>query len=277
MAIKEFNPYTPSRRHMTILSREDITKQKPERSLLIGRKKRTGGRNNYGRMTMRFIGGGHIRLLRKVDFKRDKIGIPGRVAAVEYDPNRSARLALIFYVDGEKRYILCPNQLRVGDTVVSGPDADIRPGNAKKFKDMPDGTLVHNIELQPGRGAKFVRSAGVSAQLMAREGKYAFVRMPSGELRKFLLECMATIGVVGNGDHENVSWGKAGRTRWLGHRGRQRAMIMNAVDHPMGGGEGRTKSNRQPCSPWGTPAKGYRTRKRKKLSDKFIVRRRYAK
>ncbi len=277
MAIKEFNPYTPSRRHMTILSREDITKQKPERSLLIGRKKRTGGRNNYGRMTMRFIGGGHIRLLRKVDFKRDKIGVPGRVAAVEYDPNRSARLALIFYVDGEKRYILCPNQLRVGDTVVAGPDADIRPGNAKKFKDMPDGTLVHNIELQPGRGAKFVRSAGVSAQLMAREGKYAFVRMPSGELRKFLLECTATIGVVGNGDHENVSWGKAGRTRWLGHRGRQRAMIMNAVDHPMGGGEGRTKSNRQPCSPWGTPAKGYRTRKHKKLSDKFIVRRRYAK
>ncbi len=277
MAIKEFNPYTPSRRHMTILSREDITKQKPERSLLIGRKKRTGGRNNYGRMTMRFIGGGHIRLLRKVDFKRDKIGVPGRVAAIEYDPNRSARLALIFYVDGEKRYILCPNQLRVGDTVVAGPDADIRPGNAKKFKDMPDGTLVHNIELQPGRGAKFVRSAGVSAQLMAREGKYAFVRMPSGELRKFLLECTATIGVVGNGDHENVSWGKAGRTRWLGHRGRQRAMIMNAVDHPMGGGEGRTKSNRQPCSPWGTPAKGYRTRKHKKLSDKFIVRRRYAK
>ncbi len=277
MAIKEFNPYTPSRRHMTILSREDITKQKPERSLLIGRKKRTGGRNNYGRMTMRFIGGGHIRLLRKVDFNRDKIGVPGRVAAIEYDPNRSARLALIFYVDGEKRYILCPNQLHVGDTVVAGPDADIRPGNAKKLKDMPDGTLIHNIELQPGRGAKFVRSAGVSAQLMAREGKYAFVRMPSGELRKFLLECTATIGVVGNGDHENVSWGKAGRTRWLGHRGRQRAMIMNAVDHPMGGGEGRTKSNRQPCSPWGTPAKGYRTRKHKKLSDKFIVRRRYAK
>ena len=276
MAIKEFNPYTASRRHMTILSREDITKQKPERSLLAGRKKKTGGRNNYGRRTLRFIGGGHIRRLRIIDFKRDKIGIPGRVAAIEYDPNRSARLALIFYVDGEKRYILCPDQLHVGDMIMAGPEADIRPGNAKKFKNIPDGTLIHNIELEPGRGAKLVRSAGVSAQLMAREGKFAFVRMPSGELRKFLLECTATIGVVGNGEHENISLGKAGKTRWLGRKGRIRAMIQNPVDHPMGGGEGTTKSHHHPCSPWGTPAKGYRTRARKP-SDKFIVRRRYAK
>ena len=181
-----------------------------------------------------------------------------------------------FYVDGEKRYILCPDQLHVGDTIMAGPEADIRPGNAKKFKNIPDGTLVHNIELEPGRGAKLVRSAGVSAQLMAREGKFAFVRMPSGELRKFLLECTATIGVVGNGEHENVSLGKAGKTRWLGRKGRIRAMIQNPVDHPMGGGEGTTKSHHHPCSPWGTPAKGYRTRARKP-SDKFIVRRRYAK
>ena len=276
MAIKSFNPYTASRRHMTVLSREEITKQTPERSLLAGRKKRTGGRNNYGRSTMRFIGGGHIRRLRIVDFKRDKTGIPGRVAAIEYDPNRSARLALIFYVDGEKRYILCPDQLHVGDTIMAGPEADIRPGNAKKFADIPVGTMVHNIELEPGRGAKLVRAAGTTAQLMAKEGKFAYVRMPSGELRLFLLQCMATIGQVGNLDHENISYGKAGKTRWLGRKGRIRAMIQNPCDHPMGGGEGTTKSHHHPCSPWGTPAKGYRTRKRKP-SDKFIVRRRYAK
>lgn len=276
MPIKGYNPYTASRRFMTTLTRDDITKQKPERSLVAGVRKRTGGRNCYGRRTMRFLGGGHKRLLRIIDFKRDKISIPGRVAAVEYDPNRSARLALIFYADGEKRYILCPDQLNVGDTVIASADADIRPGNAKKLKDIPDGTLIHNIEMKPGRGAQFVRSAGVSAQLMAREGKYAFVRLPSGELRKILLECMATIGVVGNGEHINVSIGKAGRNRWLGRKGHVRGMIQNCCDHPMGGGQGVTKSHRHPCSPWGVLAKGYRTRKRK-TSDKFIVRRRYEK
>ena len=276
MPIKGYNPYTSGRRHMTILTRDEITKQKPERSLLAGAKKKTGGRNCYGRRTMRFIGGGHKRRLRIIDFKRDKIGIPGRVAAVEYDPNRTARIALIFYADGEKRYIVCPDQLKVGDTIIAGADADIRPGNAKKFKDMPDGTMVHNIELEPGRGAKLARSAGVSAQLMAREGKFAFIRMPSGEIRKILLECMATIGVVGNGDHANVSLGKAGKSRWLGRKGHVRGMHQNPCDHPMGGGQGVTKSHRHPCSPWGTLAKGYRTRKRK-TSDKFIVRRRYVK
>ncbi len=276
MAIKSFNPYTPGRRHMTIQSNADITKDKPERSLIAGKKKRSGGRNNLGRTTMRFIGGGHARKLRIVDFRRDKTGVPGRVAAIEYDPNRSARLALIFYADGEKRYILCPHNLSVGDTIMAGPQSDIRPGNAMKLADIPVGTTIHNIEMTPGCGAKLVRSAGTSAQLMAKEGKYAFIRMPSGELRLILLQCMATIGQVGNIDHENISVGKAGKTRWLGRRPRIRAMIQNPVDHPMGGGEGNTKSHRHPVSPWGTPAKGYRTRGRKP-SDRLIVRRRYAK
>ena len=275
MGVRKFKPVTPGQRNKVISAFDDITCHTPEKSLLAP-KKSSGGRNNEGHMTMRYIGGGHKKMYRVIDFLRNKDEYTATVKTIEYDPNRSARLALIFYVDGEKRYIICPDQLHVGDTIMAGPEADIRPGNAKKFKDMPDGTLVHNIELEPGRGAKLVRSAGVSAQLMAREGKFAFVRMPSGELRKFLLECTATIGVVGNGEHENVSLGKAGKTRWLGRKGRIRAMIQNPVDHPMGGGEGTTKSHHHPCSPWGTPAKGYRTRKRKP-SDKFIVRRRYAK
>ena len=209
-------------------------------------------------------------------FRRDKIGVPGRVATVEYDPNRNARIALIHYADGEKRYILLPKGLKVGDTIHSGPEADITPGNALKLKDIPVGTVVHNLELEPGRGAKLVRAAGTSAQLMAKEGKYAFIRMPSGELRLILLECMATVGQVGNEDYENISLGKAGKTRWSGRRSSVRGMVMNPVDHPLGGGEGKSKSNKHPVSPWGTPAKGYRTRKRKP-SDRLIVRRRYDK
>jgi len=275
MSIKQFKPYTPGRRQMSIQSREDITTDKPERSLLAPLRK-SGGRNNTGRITMRHVGGGHRRAYRIIDFKRNKIGIPGKVATIEYDPNRNARIALINYVDGEKRYIILPKGLKVGDTIVSGPDADIVPGNALKLKDMPVGSVIHNIELEPGRGAKLVRSAGMSAQLMAKEGKYAYVRMPSGELRLILLECMATIGQVGNEDYENISLGKAGKKRYLGVRPTVRGMVMNPVDHPMGGGEGRSKSNKHPVSPWGTPAKGYRTRKNKP-SDRLIVRRRYEK
>ncbi|EEX48022.1 MULTISPECIES: 50S ribosomal protein L2 [Jonquetella] len=273
MPIKKFKPVTAGRRHMEILSSEGITKSTPEKSLLCGAIKRSGGRNNSGRTTARFIGGGHARRYRVVDFKRDKIGIPGRVAAIEYDPNRSARLALIFYADGEKRYILCPNLLKVGDTVLAGKGADIQPGNSMKLADIPVGTNVHNLEVMPGRGGKLVRSAGATAQLMAKEGKYAYLRMPSGELRLILLECTATIGQVGNLEHENAMAGKAGRTRWLGKRPHVRAMVQNPCDHPMGGGEGRSKSNTHPVSPWGTPAKGYRTRK-KKPTDRLIIRRR---
>jgi len=275
MSIKQFKPYTPGRRQMSIQSREEITTDKPERSLTAPLRK-SGGRNNTGRITMRHIGGGHRRTYRIIDFKRDKTGIPGKVATIEYDPNRNARIALIHYVDGEKRYIILPKGLKVGDTILSGPEADIVPGNALKLKDMPTGTVVHNIELEPGRGAKLVRSAGMSAQLMAKEGKYALVRMPSGELRQILHECMATVGQVGNEEHENISLGKAGKTRYLGRRSSVRGIAMNPCDHPLGGGEGRTKSNKHPVSPWGTPAKGYRTRKNKP-SDRLIVRRRYAK
>jgi len=275
VSIKVYKPTTPGRRFMSGYTFEEITKTEPEKSLVVSLKKK-GGRNNLGRVTMRHRGGGHKRLYRIIDFKRNKIGVPGRVASVEYDPNRSARIALINYADGEKRYILAPLGLAVGDTVVAGPDADIKPGNALKLKDMPVGTFIHNIELEPGRGGVLVRSAGASAQLMAKEGKYAYVRMPSGELRLILQECMATVGQVGNVDHENVTKGKAGRNRWLGRRPHVRGMVMNPVDHPMGGGEGRSKSNKHPVSPWGTPAKGYRTRKRKP-SDKYIVRRRYDK
>ena len=275
MSIKQFKPYTPGRRQMTIQGREDITTNEPERSLVVDLRKH-GGRNNTGRITMRHIGGGHRRAYRIIDFRRDKIGVPGKVATVEYDPNRNARIALIHYVDGEKRYILLPKGLRVGDKIIAGPEADIKPGNALKLKDIPVGTIIHNIELQPGHGAKLVRAAGTSAQLMAKEGKYAYIRMPSGELRLILLECMATVGQVGNEDSENVSLGKAGKTRWKGRRSVVRGMVMNPVDHPLGGGEGKSKSNKHPVSPWGTPAKGYRTRKRK-ASDKLIVRRRYDK
>ena len=275
MSIKQFKPYTPGRRQMTIQGREDITADRPERSLTRELRKH-GGRNNTGRITMRHIGGGHRRAYRIIDFRRDKIGVPGKVATIEYDPNRNARIALIHYLDGEKRYILLPKGLKVGDTILAGPEADITPGNALKLKDIPVGAVVHNLELQPGHGAKLVRSAGTSAQLMAKEGKYAYLRMPSGELRLFLLECMATVGQVGNEEYENISLGKAGKTRWSGRRSSVRGMVMNPVDHPLGGGEGKSKSNKHPVSPWGTPAKGYRTRKHK-ASDRLIVRRRYDK
>lgn len=275
MAIKQFKPYTPGRRFMTVQKNDDITKKDPERSLLAPLHKK-GGRNNRGRITMRHRGGGAHRLYRVIDFKRNKLSVPGKVAAIEYDPNRNARIALIHYLDGEKRYILAPKDVKVGDTIVAGPESDIRPGNALKLKDIPVGTMVHNLELEPGRGGKLVRAAGTSAQLMAKEGKYAYVRMPSGELRLILQECMATVGQIGNEDYENVSLGKAGKTRWLGRRPMVRGMVMNPVDHPMGGGEGRSKSHKHPVSPWGTPAKGYRTRKNKP-SDRLIVRRRYEK
>ncbi|MBQ3376805.1 MAG: 50S ribosomal protein L2 [Synergistaceae bacterium] len=275
MSIKQFKPYTPGRRQMTIQGREDITAKKPERSLVTELRKH-GGRNNTGRVTMRHIGGGHRRSYRIIDFRRDKIGIPGKVATVEYDPNRNARIALVNYVDGEKRYIILPKGLKVGDVILAGAEADITPGNALKLKDIPVGTIVHNLELQPGCGAKLVRAAGTSAQVMAKEGKYAYIRMPSGELRLILLECMATVGQVGNEEYENISLGKAGKTRWKGRRPVVRGMVMNPVDHPMGGGEGKSKSNKHPVSPWGTPAKGYRTRKRK-ASDRLIIRRRYDK
>ena len=275
MAIKQFKPYTPGRRFMTVQKNDDLTKKDPERSLLEPLHKK-GGRNNRGRITMRHRGGGAHRLYRVIDFKRNKLSVPGKIAAIEYDPNRNARIALVHYLDGEKRYILAPKDLKVGDTIVAGPESDIRPGNALKLKDIPVGTMVHNLELEPGRGGKLVRAAGTSAQLMAKEGKYAYLRMPSGELRLILQECMATIGQVGNEDYENVSLGKAGKTRWLGRRPMVRGMVMNPVDHPMGGGEGRSKSHKHPVSPWGTPAKGYRTRKNKP-SDRLIVRRRYEK
>ncbi|HPF85054.1 50S ribosomal protein L2 [bioreactor metagenome] len=275
MAIKQFKPYTPGRRFMTVQKNDDLTKKDPERSLLEPLHKK-GGRNNRGRITMRHRGGGARRLYRVIDFKRNKLSVPGKIAAIEYDPNRNARIALVHYLDGEKRYILAPKDLKVGDTIVAGPESDIRPGNALKLKDIPVGTMVHNLELEPGRGGKLVRAAGTSAQLMAKEGKYAYLRMPSGELRLILQECMATIGQVGNEDYENVSLGKAGKTRWLGRRPMVRGMVMNPVDHPMGGGEGRSKSHKHPVSPWGTPAKGYRTRKNKP-SDRLIVRRRYEK
>ena len=275
MGIKKYKPYTPGRRTMTTSSFEEITKKEPEKSLVESLKK-TAGRNNLGRVTMRHRGGGAKRLYRIIDFKRDKLEVPGKVAAIEYDPIRSARIALIHYADGEKRYILAPVGLGVGDTIVAGPDSDIRPGNALKLRDIPVGTFIHNIELEPGRGGVMVRSAGTSAQLMAKEGKKAFIRLPSGELRLALLECMATVGQIGNEDHENLTSGKAGKTRWLGRRPHVRGMVMNPVDHPLGGGEGRSKSHKHPVSPWGTPAKGYRTRKRKP-SDKNIVRRRFDK
>ena len=275
MAIKQFKAYTPGRRNMTIQKNDDLTKKDPERSLLEPLHK-TGGRNNRGRITMRHRGGGAPRQYRVIDFKRNKLGVPGKVAAIEYDPNRNARIALINYADGEKRYILAPKDVKVGDNIIAGPESDIRPGNALKLKDIPVGTMVHNVELEPGRGGKLVRAAGTSAQLMAKEGKYAYLRMPSGELRLILNECMSTIGQVGNEDYENISYGKAGKTRWMGRRPKVRGMVMNPVDHPMGGGEGKSKSHKHPVSPWGTPAKGYRTRK-KKPSDRMIVRRRFEK
>jgi len=272
MGVKKFRPYTPSRRFMTVSDFSEITKEEPEKSLLVPLKK-SGGRNNTGRVTVRFRGGGHRRHYRIIDFKRDKIGVPGKVVSIEYDPNRTARIALIQYVDGEKRYIIAPVDLKVGDTVMSGPDAEIRLGNALPLAKIPEGIPIHNIELVPGKGGQLVRSAGTSAVILSKEGNYAHVQLPSGEIRLINLKCYATIGQVSNVDHENIVLGKAGRTRWLGRRPHVRGMVMNPVDHPLGGGEGRSKSGRHPCSPTGV-VDGKKTRKKRKPSNRFIVRRR---
>ena len=273
MAIKKYKPTTPGRRNMTGYTFEEITKKEPEKSLTVSLTS-TGGRNAEGRITARHRGGGHKRKYRIIDFKRNKDGIPANVAAIEYDPNRSARIALLHYLDGEKRYILAPAGLKVGDQVESGPDADVKPGNALPLANIPLGSVIHNIELQPGKGAQMVRSAGASAQLMAKEGSYATVRLPSGEFRMVLQACRATIGQVGNVEHENMVVGKAGRSRYLGKRPHVRGVAMNPVDHPHGGGEGKAPIGRPgPVTPWGKPALGSRTRK-KKASDSLIVRRR---
>ncbi|OCC15051.1 LSU ribosomal protein L2p (L8e) [Dissulfuribacter thermophilus] len=273
MPIIKYKPTTPSRRFMTFLRDPEITKKEPEKSLIEPLKK-TGGRNNLGRVTCRHRGGGHKRKYRIIDFKRNKVGVPAKVTAIEYDPNRSARIALLQYADGEKRYILAPLGLAVGDQVISDEFTDVKPGNCMPLKNIPLGTLVHNVEMRPGKGGQVVRSAGAAAQVVAKEGKYVQLRLPSGEVRMFLETCRATIGQVGNLDHENVTIGKAGRTRWLGRRPKVRGVAMNPVDHPMGGGEGKSSGGRHPCSPWGWPTKGYKTRKANKPSDKFIVRRR---
>jgi large subunit ribosomal protein L2 len=275
MALKKYKPDTPSRRFMVKLDHSDLTDKCREKSLCVSLKK-SGGRNNNGRITARHRGGGHKRAYRIIDFRRDKTGIPAKVAAIEYDPNRTARIALLHYLDGEKRYILAPNGLGVGDTVMSGPEADIRPGNALPLKTIPVGLMVHNIELRRGKGGQMVRGAGGSAQLQAREGNYATLRLPSGEVRMVHVECMATIGQVGNEDHAHVTLGKAGAKRHLGRRPRVRGVAMNPVDHPMGGGEGKSSGGRHPCSPRGLPAKGYRTRKKSKKSD-LIVKSRHMK
>jgi large subunit ribosomal protein L2 len=269
MPIKTLRPVTPARRFQTYLTRDDITKQEPEKSLVEG-KKRTGGRDAHGRISIRFRGGGAKRSYRIIDFKRDKFGVAARVAAIEYDPNRSARIALLHYVDGEKRYILCPAGLEVGRMVQSGPDADILVGNALPLKNIPAGTIVHNVELRPGKGGQMVRSAGAQAQLVSKEGGLALLKLPSGEVRKVQLECMATIGQVGNVEHENVSLGKAGRKRWLGRRPHNRGVSMNPVDHPHGGGEGKTSGGRHPVTPWGQPTRGFKTRNNKR-TDRWIV------
>lgn len=273
MALKSFNPTSPSRRHMTVSTFEEITVNQPERSLLAPLT-RKGGRNNQGKLSVRHQGGGHKRKYRIIDFKRNKDGVPGRVATIEYDPNRSANIALINYLDGEKRYILAPNHLKVGDTIVSGTDADIKVGNALPLQNIPVGTVIHNIEMKPGKGAQIVRSAGTAAQLMAKEGSYATLRMPSGEMRQVHILCRATIGQVGNLDYENINIGKAGRSRWLGIRPTVRGSVMNPVDHPHGGGEGRNPIGRNPVTPWGKPALGAKTRKKKNPSDRFIIKRR---
>ncbi len=272
MAIRRVNPTSPGRRFQAYSSFEEITKAKPERRLLKPIKK-SGGRNAKGRITIRHRGGGHKRHYRVIDFKRDKIGIPAKVAAIEYDPNRSARIALLHYVDGDKRYILAPVNLNVGDMVESGPDADIKPGNTLPLSNIPLGTQIHNIELRSGKGGQIVRSAGTYAQLMAKEDRYALIKLPSGEVRMVLINCKATIGQLGNVTHENIDLGKAGRKRWLGRRPRVRGVAMNPVDHPMGGGEGRSSGGRHPCSPWGIPTKGFKTRKNKS-SDRLIVKKR---
>ena len=272
MGIKRYKPTSPGRRGMSGFDFAEITKTEPEKNLLAPLKK-SGGRNMYGRITVRFRGGGHKRRYRIIDFKRDKFAVPGRVAAIEYDPNRNARIALLHYADGEKRYILAPQGVGVGTEVVSASQADIKPGNAMPLGSMPTGTAIHNVELKPGKGGQLVRAAGGSAQLLAKEGKYALLRMPSGELRKVLLTCRATVGAVSNPEAARINYGKAGRIRWLGFRPHVRGVAMNPVDHPMGGGEGRTSGGRHPVTPWGVPTKGKRTRNNK-ATDRLIVKRR---
>jgi large subunit ribosomal protein L2 len=270
MAVRKLNPTSAGVRFKTISDFGEVTKSTPEKSLLVSIS-RKGGRNNNGRITAKRRGGGHRKLYRVIDFRRNKDGVPAKVAGIEYDPNRSANIALLVYADGERRYIIAPRELKDGDRVMSGPDAEVRPGNCLPLEKIPEGTLIHNIELRPGKGGQIARSAGASVQLMAKEGQYANIKLNSGEVRLVEVKCRATVGTVGNTDHENVSIGKAGRTRWLGKRPRVRAVAMNPVDHPMGGGEGRSSGGRHPCSPWGTPAKGFKTRKKKKPSSKFIL------
>ena len=272
MPVKSFKPTSAGRRFQTSMTFSEITADRPEKSL-VSPKLRTGGRNNTGRVTSRFMGGGHKRQYRMIDFRREKIDIPAQVASIEYDPNRTANIALLHYADGEKRYILSPVGLEVGARIVSGPKADILPGNALPLRGIPVGTTIHNIELKRGKGGQLVRSAGAAAQLMAKEGDYAQVRLPSGETRKIFIDCYATIGQVGNLEHENLSIGKAGRSRWLGWRPHNRGVAMNPVDHPMGGGEGKTSGGRHPVSPWGWKTKGFKTRNNKR-TDAMIVRRR---
>lgn len=274
MAIKKYNPTSPGRRFMSVSAFEEITSTTPEKSLLVSLKK-SGGRNVHGRITVRHVGGGAKRKYRIIDFKRDKDGVPAKVATIEYDPNRSANIALLHYVDGEKRYIIAPVGLKVGDTIVSGAEADIKPGNALPLSAIPVGTMIHNVEVKPGKGAQLVRSAGNAAQLMAKEGRYAQVRLPSGEVRMILIGAKATIGQVGNVDQENINIGKAGRKRHMGVRPTVRGSVMNPNDHPHGGGEGKAGIGRvSPVTPWGKPALGYKTRKKNKASDKYIVKRR---
>ncbi len=272
MGIRVFRPTSNGRRQYSTSDFAEVTTDKPHRAL-VEHQSATGGRNNYGRITTRFRGGGHKQRYRVIDWRRNKIGVPAKVATIEYDPNRTARIALLNYADGEKRYILAPDGLSVGQEVISSRNADIKPGNSLPLNAIPVGTAIHNIELRKGKGAQLVRSAGVSAQLMAKEGAYAQVKLPSGEVRKVHVDCRATVGTVSNGDHKNIKLGKAGRSRWLGRRPHQRGVTMNPVDHPMGGGEGRTSGGRHPCSPWGQLAKGQKTRHNKR-TDNMIVRRR---
>jgi large subunit ribosomal protein L2 len=270
MALKNYQPTSPGRRAMTAITGQGLTKKDPEKNLTKFHP-RSGGRNNDGRMTIRFRGSGHKRLYRQIDFKRNKVGVPAKVVAIEYDPNRSARIALLQYTDGDRRYILAPDGLRLHESVMSGPTAEVRPGNALPLTSMPLGTMIHNIELKPGKGGQLIRSAGSFAQVMGRDEGYAQIRLKSGEMRRILATCMATVGQVGNLDHENVTVGKAGRSRWLGRRPHVRGVVMNPVDHPHGGGEGKSgQGNPHPVSPWGLPTKGYKTRKNK-ATEKFII------
>jgi large subunit ribosomal protein L2 len=273
MGLKKFRPLTPTLRYKTVPDFSELTTNRPEKSLTES-KRSTGGRNNQGRISAWQRGGGHRRKYRIIDFRRRKLSIPARVSTIEYDPNRSARIALLVYADGEKRYILAPLGLKVGDTVMAGPEADVRPGNSLPLRNIPLGTGLHNLELIPGKGGQVARGAGAECQLVAKEGDYAQVRLPSGEVRMFHLDCYCTIGQVGNLDHENVVIGKAGKSRWLGRRPSVRGVAMNPVDHPMGGGEGKSSGGRHPTTPWGKPTKGYKTRKKNKNSNRWIVRRR---